>query len=113
LKHPFSSEGSSEQSDHINRFPVMGHQSDMLDQARSLTGKPILAGVDGYAASFIHEHIPNAAVFAPRDTKAAVQAFKRQDKSIVDRSAFVRKYSRTEIMEKMAHEISSYSRENQ
>jgi len=77
------------------------------------TGKPILAGVDGYAASFIHEHIQNAAVFTPRDTKAAVQAFNRLDKSIVDRSAFVRKYSRTVIMEKMAREIISYTGENQ
>ena len=76
------------------------------------TGKPILAGVGGYAASFIHEHIPNAEVFAPRDEKAAVRAFKRLDKSIVDRSSFVCKYSRTEIMEKMAQEIISYAREN-
>jgi glycosyltransferase involved in cell wall biosynthesis len=77
------------------------------------TGKPILAGVGGYAASFIHEHIPNAAVFSPCDVKAAVQAFKRLDKSIVDRSSFVRKYSRTTIMEKMAQGIISCARKNQ
>jgi len=76
------------------------------------TGKPILAGVGGYAASFIHEHIQNAEVFAPRDAKAAVQAFKRLDKSIVDRSSFARKYSRTEIMKKMAQEIINCARES-
>lgn len=73
------------------------------------TGKPILAGVDGYAASFIHEHIRNAEIFAPCDVKAAVLAFKRLDIAMVDRSSFVREYTRTEIMENMAQEIISHA----
>ena len=69
------------------------------------TNKPILAGVDGYAAKFIHEHIPNAEVFTPCNAKSAVQAFTRLDKASVDRSSFVREHTRTKIMEKMAQEI--------
>jgi len=73
------------------------------------TGKPILAGVDGYAASFIHDHIPNAEVFAPCDVKAAALAVKRLDKASVDRSEFVRQYARPEIMASMVKEMISYA----
>ncbi len=75
------------------------------------TGKPILAGVDGYAACFIHDHIQNAEVFAPCDVKMAVRAFKRLSKASVDRSSFVREYTRTKIMDEMALEIISYAQE--
>ena len=71
------------------------------------TGKPILAGVEGYAARFIHEHIPNAAVFSPCDAQAAAQAFTRLDKAMVDRSSFVRDHTRSRIMKQMAQEIIS------
>ena len=38
-------------------------------------GKPVLAGVAGFAARFVREEISNAAVFPPCDVAGAVRAF--------------------------------------
>jgi len=69
------------------------------------TGKPILAGVTGYAAKFIQEKIENAVVFHPGDHFAAVNAIKRLRIVHTDRKAFVNKYARYKIMELMSASI--------
>ena len=68
-------------------------------------GKPLLAGVAGFAAQFIRDEIDNAAVFAPGDAEGAVQAFRSL--ALVDRprAAFVAKYARSRIMREMADDI--------
>lgn len=68
-------------------------------------GKPILAGVAGYAARFVREEIENAAVFAPRDVRGAAEAFGRLELRDRPRPAFVAKYARTRIAHAMAQEI--------
>jgi glycosyltransferase involved in cell wall biosynthesis len=68
-------------------------------------GKPIWAGVAGYAARFLSEEVENSAVFRPCDVGEALLAFERLTVRDVPREAFVRKYSRTRIMSDMAADL--------
>lgn len=69
------------------------------------TGKPILAGVSGYAAEFISSEVPNAEVFHPGDAKAALNALKKLTFAYTDRHDFISKYTRQNIMKKMSRSI--------
>lgn len=68
-------------------------------------GKPIWAGVAGYAAAFISEEIENACTFPPCDAKAAAQAFSKLKLETASRDDFVRKYRRQNIMKSLASDI--------
>jgi glycosyltransferase involved in cell wall biosynthesis len=68
-------------------------------------GKPILAGVAGYAARFIREEIGNAAVFAPCDVAAALVAFDSLELTDRPRPEFVAKYARVNIARAMADDM--------
>ena len=70
-------------------------------------GKPIWAGVSGYPAEFIKEEIENAAVFEPCDVDDAVAAFQRLELKNMVRLDFIRKFSRVNIMQAMATDIST------
>ena len=67
--------------------------------------KPILAGVAGYAAQFIHAEISNAAVFAPCDVAAGVIAYRSLQLTDRPRPDFVAKYARAGIARAMADDI--------
>lgn len=69
------------------------------------TGKPIWAGLSGYSAAFVREHIRNAAVFEPRDADGAERVFHELDLRPTPRPEFVRQFSRRAIMATMASEI--------
>lgn len=69
------------------------------------TGKPLWAGVAGTAAKFVENEIMNAAVFEPHDVASALAAFARLELTTRPRVAFVAKFSRNNIMDKMAKEI--------
>jgi glycosyltransferase involved in cell wall biosynthesis len=73
-------------------------------------GKPLLAGVAGYAAHFIREQIDNAAVFAPCDTAAAVRAFESLDLADRPRPGFVAKYARAQISAALADDVLALAR---
>lgn len=68
-------------------------------------GKPVLAGVRGYAARFIAQEISNAAVFAPCDVAGGVAAFARLALTEQPRPEFVARYARTNIVGAMADEV--------
>lgn len=68
-------------------------------------GKPIWAGVAGYAAQFLHEEVSNAAVFSPCDTEQALRVFEQLDIRDASRDAFVQKFSRKLIMQAMAADV--------
>ncbi|MCH4899127.1 MULTISPECIES: glycosyltransferase family 4 protein [Pseudomonas] len=72
-------------------------------------GKPIWAGIAGYAAEFVTEHIENASVFAPCDVDAAVESFERLTISTTPRAAFIDRFSRANIMRDMAVDVISTS----
>ncbi len=71
------------------------------------TGKPVLAGVDGYPRKFILENIEHAAVFNPCDVKGFVRALRDLSPDMVDRGKFVLKYRRKVIMHTLAEDIIS------
>lgn len=68
-------------------------------------GKPILAGVSGYANEFILNNITGVEIFSPCDVNGAVAAFEKLVISDYDRSEFIDKFSRKKIMDKMADDI--------
>ena len=68
-------------------------------------GKPIWAGVDGYAAQFIATEIPNAGVFYPCDVDAAVNVFDSLRLHDTPRPEFITKFSRKNIVRAMARDI--------
>lgn len=69
------------------------------------TGKPILAGVAGYAADFISCELSNSAVFAPRNLEEAIVAFDRLSDVHSGRYEFINKYQRKCIMERLSNSI--------
>ena len=70
-------------------------------------GKPILAGVAGFAANFIRSEMPNAAVFSPGDVQGAVRAFRTLEFTHTRRKEFIERYSRSRICLDMAQGILS------
>lgn len=70
-------------------------------------GKPVWAGVSGYAADFVRSEISNSAVFAPCDVDSAVNAFGELAIGDTPRPDFCAKYSRTQISAEMAKDIVS------
>lgn len=76
------------------------------------TRKPILAGVSGYAASFIESEIENAAIFSPGDVDTAELELQKLCKQPCDRSSFIAKYTRKSIMTKMSLSIISLLKKN-
>jgi len=73
------------------------------------TGKPILAGVGGYAADFLREKVPGVEVFEPCDAEAMQRSLHRllSGPRMIDRSDFCARYLRKNIMREMAKEILS------
>jgi glycosyltransferase involved in cell wall biosynthesis len=68
-------------------------------------GKPVLAGVAGYAAQFIRNEVVNAAVFPPGDVPAAVKGFESLELVDRPRPEFVAKYARSSIARAMAEDV--------
>jgi glycosyltransferase involved in cell wall biosynthesis len=68
-------------------------------------GKPIWAGVRGYAAAFLREEVSNCAVFHPCDAADAQQVFGPLDLRTIPRTGFVERFARDTISRKMAEDI--------
>ncbi|QKE65793.1 glycosyltransferase family 4 protein [Aquipseudomonas campi] len=90
---------------HLNDFPAFKRvlPSKLFEYAA--TGKPIWAGVAGYAADFIAREVHNAEVFAPCEVEGAVAALERLSLKVAPREDFVRCFSRRKIMQDMAHDV--------
>jgi glycosyltransferase involved in cell wall biosynthesis len=68
-------------------------------------GKPILAGVAGYAAEFVGAEIDNAEVFAPGDVDAALRALARLELRTAPRPRFVAKFARSALSRELAADV--------
>ncbi|MDB5240040.1 MAG: glycosyltransferase WbuB [Spirosoma sp.] len=69
------------------------------------TDKPIMAGVAGYAAQFVREHLPNTLLFAPGDVSALVEQLRTTPYRTLARTQFRAQFQRQTIMEAMARQI--------
>lgn len=90
---------------HLNDFPAFEKVLPSKIFEYAATGKPILAGVSGYAAEFIRSEISNAEVFYPGDHEGAMAALMKLNLQYTDRNDFIRKYTRTNIMKEMSESI--------
>jgi glycosyltransferase involved in cell wall biosynthesis len=68
-------------------------------------GKPVLAGVAGYAADFVRTEIDNAGVFAPCDVAGGIRALESLEFADRPRAAFTARYARSRIMAEMAADV--------
>lgn len=92
---------------HLNDMPAFKRVLPSKIFEYAATGKPILAGVSGYAAEFVEAEISNAAVFSPCDSRAAEAGLAKLELKPVDRSGFVHRYAREQIMRRMAEDVVS------
>lgn len=90
---------------HLNDCPAFQKVLPSKIFEYAATGKPILAGVSGYASEFIKSEVSNAEVFYPRDHKGALQALSKLKLEYTDRKTFIDKYTRTNIMKEMSDSI--------
>lgn len=71
------------------------------------TGKPILAGVSGYAAEFIQENVIGCEIFPPGDIEAMIEKLELliTGPKFYSREAFKKKFSREKIMRDYARKL--------
>ncbi len=71
-------------------------------------GKPIIAGVGGYAAKFVEDNLDNYILFAPTDVDSFVSQLLAFKDNGSKHETFVNKFARKNIMRVMAQSILSY-----
>lgn len=94
---------------HLNNFQVFNTVLPSKIFEYAATGKPFLAGVSGYASSFLEKNVQGVEIFTPLDIGGMVGALKNV-KSVpkhLDRVAFCNKFSREKISLEIAKEILS------
>ena len=69
--------------------------------------KPVIAGVSGYAAQFLKEHMSNSIVFNPGDSSALLKELKDYSYKTRYRKSFREHFSRKQINNEMAISIIS------
>lgn|GEM_PF-663151 len=94
---------------HLNDYPAFRKVLPSKIFEYAATGKPILAGVAGYAATFLREQVPGAVVFEPCNADAMLRALATllDGPASYDRNDFCRRYSRSAIMREVARDILS------
>ena len=80
----------------------------------SVFDKPIIAGVSGYAREFLNKELPDALVFDPLDTRSFIGSLKKMltPVNIDERNNFHKKFKRANIMDEMAKDIYSVTKEH-
>ena len=96
---------------HLNDFKAFRKVLPSKIFEYAATGKPILAGVGGYAADLLRDQVPGVGVFEPCDSVAMQASLQRllDGPRIIDRSEFCSRYLRKNIMREMATDILSLS----
>lgn len=68
-------------------------------------GKPIWAGVSGYAAGFIADEVSNAAVFPPCNVEEAMRSFDALIIADSPRTQFLQRHARSRISRELAADV--------
>ena len=90
---------------HLNDYPAFKKVLPSKVFEYAAMGKPILAGVQGYASQFIHQNLSNAQVFYPNDAQKGLEALSSLHLEHTERDDFVNKFARQNIMNDMAKSI--------
>jgi len=95
---------------HLNDYPAFRKVLPSKIFELATFGKPIVAGVSGFAAEFIRSEVSNSFVFEPCNSKQLVD-FLRSDMALnsIDRKDFKLKFRRSNINKLMAESILSYT----
>lgn len=93
---------------HLNDYPAFEKVLPSKIFEYAAVGKPILAGVSGYASKFINSEVSNAEVFYPSSHIQAATSLAKLKLGQTNRDNFKSKYTRTNIMNEMASSIVSY-----
>lgn len=98
---------------HLNDHPAFTKVLPSKIFEYAVTGKPILAGVAGNSARFIRQHVAGAEIFAPCDASSMTSALQSllAGPRLIDRHDFRDRFSRREIMRKMARDILAFAAE--
>ncbi len=96
---------------HLNDYPALHKVLPSKIFEYAATGKPILAGVTGFAAKFLQENVVNSAVFLPGDSAGFFRALGELHFEITPRNKFVDRYQRERVMSEMAEDILSLGKE--
>lgn len=90
---------------HLGDYPALEKVLPSKVFEYAAIGKPMLAGVAGFAADFIRDEVNNAAVFPPCHVAAGVAAFEALRLADSPRPEFIAKYSRVNIVRSMAEDV--------
>jgi hypothetical protein len=90
---------------HLNDHPAFHKVLPSKIFEYAALGKPIWAGVAGYAAEFLRREVPNASIFDPCDVTDAVRAFDALDLRAVQPDEFIARHSRSSISRALATDI--------
>jgi glycosyltransferase involved in cell wall biosynthesis len=90
---------------HLNDYPAFRKVLPSKLFEYGALGKPVWAGVAGYAADFVRSEISNSAVFPPCNAEAAVRALAGLRLEDTPRPAFVQRFARSEITNRLAADI--------
>ena len=95
---------------HLNDYPAFRKVLPSKIFELATFGKPIIAGVSGFASEFIKSEVSNSFVFEPCNSKQLVE-FLRMDtaSNTIERKEFTLKYRRSNINKLMAESILSYT----
>jgi glycosyltransferase involved in cell wall biosynthesis len=90
---------------HLNDHPAFTRVLPSKIFEYAALGKPIWAGVAGYAADFLRAEVENCAVFPPCDDAAGERAFDDLAMGATPRWDFLERYSRRKISRELARDI--------
>jgi len=90
---------------HLNDYPAFKKVLPSKVFEYAAMGKPILAGVQGYASQFIDQNLNNAQVFFPNDAHKGLKALSSLHLEHTDRNEFVNRFARENIMKDMSKSI--------
>jgi glycosyltransferase involved in cell wall biosynthesis len=95
---------------HLNDVPAFRRVLPSKIFEYAALGKPIVAGLSGYSAQFIEAYVPYASLFNPGDVDSCIESIQNAGALVVEKDAvnhFIEKFSREQIMDKMAKHILS------
>lgn len=93
---------------HLNDYPAFSKVLPSKIFEYAATGKPIIAGVSGYAKEFLTKHVPQAIVISPCDSDELVEAVEKlasKKLHIPKNEEFETKFARKAIMKAMSNDL--------
>lgn len=94
---------------HLNDYPAFKKVLPSKIFEYAAMGKPVWAGVSGYAAEFLNAEVENSAVFEPGNHQQALELLDSLDMTLIKRDNFTTKYSRVNIMSQMAKDLVDFT----